>query len=118
LYEDRVSGRITVERYDTMSENYELEQAELKQELDSLNEKLAELDIQEMYINEFIENSKKYINIEKLTPEIIQTFISRIEVYEKEIKFSRQVGNRIDIYFTFRNKAHAEQLDNENTSVA
>ncbi len=118
LYEDRVSGRITVERYDAMSGNYELEQAELKQELDSLNEKLAELDIQEMYINEFIENSKKYIDVEKLTPDIIQTFISRIEVYEKEIKFSRQVGNRIDIYFTFRNKAHAEQLDNENTSVA
>ena len=33
LYEDRVTGRITSERYDTMASGYELEQAELRQEL-------------------------------------------------------------------------------------
>ena len=37
----------------------------------------------------------------KLTPELLRTFIKRIEVHEKEQKFSRSRGNRIDIYFTF-----------------
>lgn len=33
LYEDRVTGRITPERYDAMASGYEQEQAELRQEL-------------------------------------------------------------------------------------
>ena len=39
LYEDRVSGRITPERYDAMSVGYEQEQADLRQELKSISEK-------------------------------------------------------------------------------
>ena len=37
----------------------------------------------------------------RLTPELLRTFIKRIEIHEKEHKFSRSCGNRIDIYFTF-----------------
>ena len=37
----------------------------------------------------------------RLTPELLRTFIKRIEVHEKEQKFSRSCGNRLDIYFTF-----------------
>ena len=36
LYEDRVCGRITPERYDAMAGGYEQEQAELRQELKSI----------------------------------------------------------------------------------
>ena len=39
LYEDRVTGRITPERYDTMASSYELEQAELRQELQCITQK-------------------------------------------------------------------------------
>ena len=82
LYEDRVIGRIPPERYDQLSAKYEQEQAE-------------------SCVKGFIQNAWRFIEMPKLTPELLRTFIKRIEVHEKEHKFSRSCGNRIDIYFTF-----------------
>lgn len=45
LYEDRVYGRISVERYDAMAVGYETEQSELKQELASITQKIEEIDM-------------------------------------------------------------------------
>ena len=45
LYEDRVCGRITPERYDVMAGGYEQEQAELRQELQSITERISEMDM-------------------------------------------------------------------------
>lgn len=102
LYEDRVSGRITPERYDAMSVGYEQEQADLRQELKSISEKIAEMDMRETCIREFMQRAKEYVEMPKLTPELLRVFIRRIEVYEKPIKYSRTCGNPIAIYYTFR----------------
>ena len=85
LYEDRVAGRITVERYETLSSGYEQEQAEQKHQLESLTGALNEQDMREKILFDFIENSKKYVDIKILTPEILHTFIRRIELHEKDI---------------------------------
>ena len=45
LYEDRVSGRITPERYDSMANGYEQEQAEKREELKKLAERISEQDM-------------------------------------------------------------------------
>ena len=57
--------------------------------------------VQEKCVRDFINNAKQYTEIRKLTPEILKTFISRIEVYEKAVKHSRTCGNHIVICFTF-----------------
>lgn len=102
LYEDRVCGRISLERYDTMVSCYEQEQAELKQELESITEQINKMDLREMYAREFIEKAKTYIEMPKLTPELLRVFIRSIEVYEKEEKYSRTCGNTIVIHYTFQ----------------
>lgn len=102
LYEDRVTGRITPERYDTMASGYELEQAELRQELQCITKKIDEMDLREMYVKEFIAKAKTYIEMPELTPELLRVFIRRIEVYEKAEKYSRTCGNRIVIHYTFQ----------------
>ena len=43
LYEDRVTGRITPERYDTMSGGYEQEQTECRRKLTAISEHLDEI---------------------------------------------------------------------------
>ena len=101
LYEDRVCGRITPERYDTMASGYEQEQAELKQELESITARISEMDLREQYVREFMEDAKAYIEMPKLTPELLRVFIRCIEVYEKEEKYSRTRGNTILVHFTF-----------------
>lgn len=53
-------------------------------------------------IQQFIRDAKRYIEMPKLTPELLRVFIRRIEVYEKFEKYSRTAGNPIRIYYAFR----------------
>ncbi len=101
LYEDRVVGRITPERYDLLAAGYETEQTELCEKLTRLDKRAAELDLQEQYIRKFIEQAKTYIEMPKLTAELLRVFIRRIEVFEKPEKYSRTCGNTIIIRYTF-----------------
>ena len=101
LYEDRVCGRITLERYDTMAGSYEQEQAELKLELESISAQISKMNLREKYVRDFMENARTYIEMPKLTPELLRVFIHRIDVYEKEEKYSRTCGNTIMIHYTF-----------------
>lgn len=102
LYEDRVCGRLTPERYDVMSGGYEQEQAELRQELKSITERIDQMDLREMCIREFMDKAKSYMEMPKLTPELLRVFIRRIEVYEKLEKYSRTCGNPIVIHYAFQ----------------
>ncbi|WP_229407969.1 recombinase family protein [Massiliimalia massiliensis] len=102
LYEDRVCGRLSPERYDVMSGGYEQEQAELRQELKSITERIDQMDMREMCIWGFMDKAKSYIEMPKLTPELLRVFIRRIEVYEKFEKYSRTCGNPIIIHYAFQ----------------
>lgn len=110
LFEDRAVGRITPERFDQMYSNYEKEQAEIKTKLAVLEEKQNSLDIKDRCVRQFIENAKRLVNITKLTPELLRTFIKRIEVFEKEQKYSRTCGNKIVIQFNLNAEA-SEKCD-------
>ena len=101
LYMDRSNGKITDERYDILSANFEKEQSEIKAKLSTLDSQLDKMEVREKCVRNFINNAKQYTEIRKLTPEILKTFISRIEVYEKAVKHSRTCGNHIVICFTF-----------------
>ena len=95
-------GHITPERYDFLASGYEEEQVQIRIKLNELNEKINEIDLQEKYVKEFIQKAKEYIDIEKLTPEILRAFIKRIDIYEKEVKYSHSSGNTIVIQYTFQ----------------
>ncbi len=116
LYEDRVVGRITPERYDTMAAGYEQEQGEARKKLLKLTEQLNAVDLQEQMIRKFIDNAKTYVEMTALTPELLRVFIRRIEVMEKEEKYSRTCGNEIFIYYTF--EVPKEALDTIASKVA
>ena len=102
LYEDRVCGRLSPERYDVMSGGYEQEQAELRQELKSITERIDQMDLREMCIREFMGKAKSYMEMPKPTPELLRVFIRKIEVYEKLEKYSRTAGNPIIIHYAFQ----------------
>ena len=101
LYEDRVIGRLSPERYDQLSAKYEEEQAEIKAKLADIESRIDRQKLREICIRSFIKSANRYVDMPKLTPELLRTFIKRIEIYEKEQRFSRTTGNKIDIYFTF-----------------
>ena len=102
LYADRALGRITPERYDSLSAGYEKEQSEFKIELAELEKQLDNMNMHEKHVQDFIEKAKANIEMKELTPELLRAFISRIEVYEKPEKYSRTCSNTILIRYTFQ----------------
>lgn len=78
------------------------EEAEKKRELQELAESIERMDMRDQCIQQFIRDAKRYIEMPKLTPELLRVFIRRIEVYEKFEKYSRTAGNPIIIRYTFR----------------
>ena len=94
-------GRITPERYDQLAAVYENEQADIKLKLTELEERIDISRLREECVNEFIAKAKEYVEMQTVTPELMRVFIRRIDVWEKEVKYSRTCGNRIDICFTF-----------------
>ncbi len=102
LYEDRVVGRISPERYDEMTASYEKELADLKQKQAELVQDLLQYSKQEQAIKDFIEKAKEYVEMPKLTAELLHTFIQRVDVYEKPTKYSRTEGNPVMIYYKYQ----------------
>ena len=102
LYEDRVVGRITPERYDEMVTGYEEEMAELKRKLTELKNDISLYSQQQQAIKDFVEKAKEYIEMPKLTHELLYAFIQRVDVYEKPKKYSRESGNPIMIYYKYQ----------------
>ena len=85
-----------------MAGRYEQEQSELRQELQSITERINQMDMREKCIQEFMSKAKEYIEMPKLTPELLRVFIRRIEVYEKPVKYSRTIGSPIIIHYAFQ----------------
>ena len=98
IYEDNISGKITDERFTTLSSNYEKEQKELKSKVKELASKLNTTKQQELDLTSFVSKVKKYTEISELTPEIINELISKIYVYQSE-KVNGKPTQQIDIYY-------------------
>ena len=63
LYEDNVLGKISDERFMILTKSYEKEQSDLKETLENLDEKLDEIEIQNLNSYQFTRLIKKYTEI-------------------------------------------------------
>ena len=87
IYEDNVVGKLSDERFATMSANYETEQKALKESLVQLKANI-----------EIVEKVRRYTEIKELTPAIINEFIDCIMVSKKQMIDEKTVYP-IDIYY-------------------
>ena len=98
IYEDNISGKITDNRFATLSLNYEKEQKDLKEKINELSTTIDKTKQEEIDLTTFIDKVKKYTEIKELTPEIINELIDKIYVYEKT-KLNGKKYQQIDIYY-------------------
>ena len=68
IYKDNASGRLSDERFDMLSQNYEAEQKQLEAEVISLRQKIEVQERQNENIEKFIQKAHKYVGIETLDP--------------------------------------------------
>ena len=100
LYEDNVSGKISDERFKTLSANYENEQRELKTLSEELNSAIQQTEQKTANAEQFVKVVRKYTEISELTPEIMHEFIEKIVVHEPE-KVDGKRTQQIDIFYRF-----------------
>lgn len=85
IYEDNISGKLTDERFRNLSFNYDKEQQELKIKSEQLSKQINNTEKKTTDLTQFISNVKKYTEITKLTPEILNELIEKILVHQAEI---------------------------------
>ncbi len=82
LYEDRVNGTISGERFASMSKSYEDEQAQLKQEVETLTKEVAQQEQKADDVERFIAQAHKYVGLEELTPYALHELVKAIYIDE------------------------------------
>ena len=100
LYEDKVAGKISEERYAKMSDTYETEQATLTERVKTLKTEIDKSKERKDRIRDFMRLVDKYSDIKELTPEIIRSFVDRIIVHEKR-KENGHYRQEIEIVYNF-----------------
>ncbi|MGO3595536.1 MAG: DUF4368 domain-containing protein [Enterococcus faecalis] len=103
LYEDNVLGKLSDERFNILSKDYEFEQSKLKQEIDELETRLLKQKEDVRNVQKFLDIVRKYTTLEKLTPSIVNELIDRIEIHKPD-KSSGKRTQQIDIYYRFVGK--------------
>ena len=84
LYEDNLDGKISDERFAKMTSTYEQEQKDLQARVITLRETLATAKTQQLNIDSFLTQVKKYTEVKELDAEIIRNLVKRIDVFTPE----------------------------------
>lgn len=113
LYEDNALGTISQDRYEQMSQKYSEEYYALKAELATLQEQLSAYENAGRRAQKFLTLTERHAAFTDLTPAILNEFISRIEVHERDQKRARYAIQHISIYFNYIGK-----FENEVTQLA
>ena len=100
LYEDKVAGKLSEERYMKMSENYENEQETLTTKVNMLKARIEKNKSKTNNIVKFVSLVDKYSNFEELTPDILRAFIDKVLIYEKQ-KVDGRIRHTIEIIYNF-----------------
>lgn len=98
LYEDNVKGKLSDERYATLSESLENEQKELKARLPEIEADLNRQVDQEEGLQRFVSKAKQITDLKELTPELVHEFIEKIVVHAPKYLDGKRY-QLIDIYF-------------------
>ena len=101
IYEDNALGNMPESRYETLMRQYSREQGDLKNEIDSIEEFLSKVEETRKSGKRFVDLMSRYNNFDEITPYMVNEFIDRIEVHERDRKGSIQTTQTIDIYFNF-----------------
>jgi len=108
LYEDKVQGIITTERFTQMSGGFEKEQAALREENKTLQTEIDAFNENNEKVDKFVSLVRRYTRIEELTAPIINEFIDRVVVHEsvwsEQTETERRKGVRsqhVDVYLKY-----------------
>lgn len=100
LYEKQLLGEIADDRFKKLCDSYEAEQAELKKKVQTATETLGVKMKSAHNIEKFMTTIRKYTQLEKLTPKIINELIDKIIVHQP-IGRGKNRQIKLEIHYRF-----------------
>ena len=101
IYEDNILGRLPDARYSILDAQYGREQEELTEEIAAIESQLAAYEKNRKSAEKFIALIEKYENFDSLTVAMLNEFVDKILVHERDRKGSIQTTQEIEVYFNF-----------------
>ena len=121
LYEDNTNGVIDDDRLRSMVEALNGQAQAINEQINALKNEDEKSDSIKSAYEELFQLAKSYTHITELTPEIVRTFIDRIEVSEKILQEGKQVASHnvqfeqgIKIYYRFVGEIGATEVNYSN----
>ena len=97
VFEEKILGNLSEERFLKLSQKYEEEQFELKAQIKNMKKVVAEEKKHELNAEGFLKIVRKYSDVEELTLDILQEFIDKIVVHHRE-EIMGETIQKVEIY--------------------
>ncbi len=101
IYEDNALGKLSDRRYETLSKQYEQEQEQLIQENEEYKKIHMRYEKEKNSSKRFLSIVERYEKFEELSTVMLNEFIERIVVHERDQKGRVDSTQKVDIYFNF-----------------
>ena len=99
LYEDNFSGKLSDERFQKLSADYEKEEQDLKVLTSSLRKEMELEESKLADVDRFLSVVERYTDIPELTPCILHEFVEKIIVHAASDPKGKNRTQEIDIYY-------------------
>ena len=99
LYEDNISGKLSDERFQKLSADYEKEEQDLKVLASSLRKEVELEESKSSDVDRFLSVVERYTDIPELTPCILHEFVEKIIVHAASDPKGKNRTQEIDIYY-------------------
>lgn len=110
IYEDNVMGKISDERFAKLSVKYEDEQKGLTEKMNRLKEEITNNKSKNISTDMFIRAVRKYTRAKKLTPQMLNELIEKIEVFQSE-KIDGKTVQKLKIHYNCIGTLEIPDLD-------
>ncbi|EFM25151.1 resolvase, N-terminal domain protein [Peptoniphilus duerdenii ATCC BAA-1640] len=101
IYEDMILDKIPNNRYEILNNQYETEQLTLSKEIKDLELVISRYEKETDKARKFISLISRYENFDNLTNTMINEFVKKIIIHERDRKGSQTSKQKIEIYFNF-----------------
>lgn len=101
IYEDNVLGKLPDARYAALDAQYAKEQDSLNAEIADLQTAVSGYEQTRKSAEKFIALVDRYENFDHITNTMLNEFIEKILVHERDRKGSRETMQEVEIYFNF-----------------
>lgn len=101
IYEDMILEKIPSSRYEILNSQYETEQRALSKEIEDLELVISRYEKETDKARKFISLISRYENFDNLTNTMINEFVKKIIIHERDRKGSQTSKQKIEIYFNF-----------------